>query len=80
MVDKASRACGESCLGAGSLSGGLDLAPGLGREREEGFWAGVLAVSVFSHSHLNSVGAQATLECCSKGCGVTFMRHHRHLW
>lgn len=30
--------------------------PGVGRERGEGFWAGVIAVSISSHEHLNVVG------------------------
>lgn len=61
--------------GSGSLSGSLDSAPGLGSERGEGFWAGVLADSIFSHNHLNAIchgermsglGARAS-GCCGDG-------------
>lgn len=41
--------------GLGHLAGDLHSAPGLGSKGGEGFGAGVLAVSISGHNHLNVV-------------------------
>lgn len=53
VADKAKGACGEARSGV--WAGSLSTQAWAVRERGEGFWAGVIAVSISSHEHLNVV-------------------------